>query len=78
MLRIGTKHATIAQVDEHLAYEGTKARVAYLRILALTTIRDGMLKRANGDTSAKFWELVNGHLAAHGDETAKGESVTDD
>ena len=45
------------------AYEGTKARVAYLRILALTTIRDGMLKRANGDTSAKFWELVTYHLA---------------
>ena len=63
MLRIGTKHATIAEVGEHLAYEGTKARAAYLRILALTTIRDGMLKRANGDTSAKFWELVNDHLA---------------
>ena len=63
MLRIGTKHATIAQVDEHLAYEGNKARITYLHILALTTIRDGMLKRANGDTSAKFWELVNYHLA---------------
>ncbi len=70
MLRIGTKHATIAELDEHLAYEGNKARETYLHILALTTIRDGMLKRANGDTSAKFWELLNGHLAAQKDRTS--------
>jgi hypothetical protein len=70
MLRIGTKHATIAQVDEHLAFEGNKARETYLHILALATIRDGMLKRANGDTSAKFWELLNGHFAAQKDRTS--------
>ena len=68
MGRISTKHATIAQLDEHLAYEGNKVRKAYLRILGLMTIRDGMLERANGDTSAKFWELMNGHLADHGHE----------
>ena len=67
-LRISTKHATIAQLDEHLAYEGNKVRKAYLRILGLMTIRDGMLERASGDTSAKFWELMNGHLADHGHE----------
>ena len=73
-LRVNTKHATIAQLDEHLAYEGNKVRKAYLRILGLMTIRDGMLERANGDTSAKFVECVNGHLAEHGDETeTKGE-----
>ena len=68
MLRISVKHATLAQLDEHLAYEGNKARKAYLRILGLMTIRDGMLERANGDTSAKLWELVNGHLVDHGHE----------
>ncbi len=68
MLRVGVKHATLAQLDEHLAYEGNKARKAYARILGLMTIRDGMLERANGDTSAKFWELVNGHLADLGHE----------
>ncbi len=62
-LWINSKHATIAQLDEHLAYEGNKARKAYLRILGLMTIRDGMLERANGDTSAKFMELVNDYLA---------------
>ena len=67
-LRISTKHATIAQLDEHLAYKGNQVREAYLRILGLMTIRDGMLERANGDTSAKFWELMNGHLADHGHE----------
>ena len=68
MLRVSVKHATLAQLDEHLAYEGNKARKAYLRILGLMTIRDGMLERANGDTSAKLWELVNGHLVDHGHE----------
>ncbi len=67
-LRVSTKHATIAQLDEHLAYEGNKARIAYLQILGLMTIRDGMLERANGDTSAKFWELMNAHLVDHGRE----------
>ena len=71
MLRIGVKHATLAQLDEHLAYEGNKARTAYLRILGLMTIRDGMLERASGDTSAKFWELMNGHLVDHGHEPIK-------
>ncbi len=65
MCRVSIKHATIAQLDEHLAYEGNKVRKAYLRILGLITIRDEMLERANGDTSAKFWELVNGHLEDH-------------
>ena len=65
MCRISTKHATIAQLDQHLAYEGDKARKAYLRILGLMTVRDGMLERANGDTSANFIDTVNGHLADH-------------
>ena len=64
-LWISTKHATIAQLDQHLAYEGDKARKAYLRILGLMTVRDGMLERANGDTSANFIDTVNGHLADH-------------
>ena len=65
-LRVSTRHATIAQLDEHLAYEGNKVRKSYLHILGLMTIRDGMLERANGDTSAKFMELLNAHLRDNG------------
>ncbi len=68
MLMVGIDHATIADVSAHLAYEGKKARAAYLHILSLAMIRDAMLERAGGDPTAKFMETVNGHLAEQGDE----------
>ena len=64
------RHATMADLNAHLEYRGNIARAAYLHILRLTMIRDTMLERANGDTSAKFWVLLNGHLADHGVEPA--------
>ena len=63
-----TKFATIADLSAHLAYQGKKARTAYLHILRLTMIRDTMLERANGDSSAKLLDLLNDHLADHGQE----------
>ncbi len=68
MLMVGIEHATIADVSAHLAYEGKKARAAYLHILSLAIIRDKVLERAGGDPEAKFMETVNGHLAEHGNE----------
>ncbi len=67
MLMVGIEHATIADVSAHLAYQGKKARAAYLHILSLAMIRDAMLERAGGDPEAMFMETVNGHLADHGD-----------
>ena len=40
-IMVGIGHATIADVSAYLAYEGKKARAAYLAILRLTAIRDG-------------------------------------
>ena len=65
MLMVGIDHATIADVSDHLAYQGKKARAAYLHILSLAKIRDAMLERAGGDLDAMFMETVNGHLADH-------------
>ena len=74
MLMVGIGHATIADVNAHLAYQGKKARAAYLHVLSLAMIRDRMLERAGGNTEAKFMETVNGHLAEHRDEPeTKGE-----
>ena len=59
------KFATIGDLDAHLAYEGKKARAAYLGILRLTMIRDKMMERAGGDPEAMFLETMNGYLADH-------------
>ena len=76
MLMVGIDHATIADVSAHLAYEGKKARAAYLHILSLAMIRDAMLERAGGDPEVKFMETVNGHLAEQGNEPkTKGEDL---
>ena len=45
LLRVGIGHATIADVSAYLAYEGRKARAAYLAILRLTAIRDETPRR---------------------------------
>ena len=70
-LRVGIEFASIADVSAHLAYEGKKARVAYLRVLSLAMIRDKMLERAGGDPEAKFMATVNGHLAENPKEGEK-------
>ncbi len=68
MLMVGIEYATIADVSAHLGHRGKKARAEYLHVLSLTTIRDAMLGRAGGDPEAMFMEIVNGHLADHGEQ----------
>ena len=75
MLMVGIRHATMADVSAHLAYQGRKARAEYLHILSLSIIRDRMLERAGGNPEAMFMETVNGHLADHG-EPATRPTVT--
>ena len=66
LLRVGIGHATIADVSTHLAYEGKKARAAYLRILRLSMIRDKMLATAGGDPDVGFLEGMNSYSVNHG------------
>ena len=71
MLMVGIGHATIADVNAHLAYHGRKARAEYLHVLSLAMIRDAMLERAGGNPEAMFMETVNGHLADNGLDPVK-------
>ena len=64
-IMVGIEHATIADVTAYLAHEGRKARTEYLRVLALSAIRDKALGRAGGNPEAMFLEALNMSSTAH-------------
>ena len=77
-LKMHIDYATIAQVDDHLTFEGNEVRLAFARLMGLMAIRDKILELANGDTSAKFIDLLNEHFGPgkdHKNDTDNLEEV---
>ncbi len=77
MLMVGIEHATIADVTAHLDHEGKKARTEYLRVLALSAIRDKALERAGGNPEAMFLETLSVHVANHARQAPDAQPTSD-
>ena len=74
-IMVGIQFATIADVTAHLDHEGKKARTEYLRVLALSAIRDKALERAGGNPEAMFLETLSAHVANHGGQAPDAQST---